>query len=103
MKQNIDSINPAATVNLINHVVLLLNYLSQANIEDTFLDTNINHLILPEEIHLRGMTVFSESKKCYGDYDSNTCTKNEVNRVKKKKTSFKLNLRSNLPIYLVER
>lgn len=90
MKQNINSINPAATVNLINNIVVLLNYLSQANIEDKFLDTNVNHLILPEEVHLRGMTVFSGSKKCNGDYNLNICTKNEVNNILNTINIFKI-------------
>jgi len=34
--------------------------------------------MLPEEVHLRGMTVFSKSKKYCGEYDRNICTKNEV-------------------------
>jgi len=54
--------------------------LSQANIEDTFLDVNINQLMLPEEVHLRGMTVYSKSKKYCGEYDRNICTKNEVGK-----------------------
>lgn len=78
MKQNIDSVNQETSVGLFNNVVTLLNYLSQANIEDQFIDMDTNHLILPEEIHLRGMTVFSKSKKYYVDHDVNTCTKNEV-------------------------
>jgi len=52
--------------------------LSQANIENTFLDIETNQFMLPEEMHLRGMTVFSKSKKRCGDYDGNICTKNEV-------------------------
>lgn len=63
---------------LFNNVVTLSNYLSQANIEDQFVDLDTNQLILPEEIHLRGMTIFSKSKKYYVDYDVNICTKNEV-------------------------
>jgi len=52
--------------------------LSQANIDNTSLDIDTNQFMLPEEVHLRGMTVFSKSKKYCGDYDHNICTKNEV-------------------------
>lgn len=52
--------------------------MSQANIEDTILDNDTNLFMLPEEVHLLGMTVFSKSKKYSGEYDGNTCTKNEV-------------------------
>jgi len=52
--------------------------LSQANIEDTFLDIETNQFMLPEEMHLCGMTVFSKSKKHCGEYDRNIYTKNEV-------------------------
>jgi len=54
-----------------------LNYLSQANVEDKCSDLNSNRLLLSEEIHLCGMTIFSESKKYFGDYNVSTCTKNE--------------------------
>jgi hypothetical protein len=80
IKQNLDSINLETSVGLFNNVVTLLNYLTQANIEDKFADLDINHLILPEEIHLQGMTVFSKSKKYYGDYNANMCIKNEVKK-----------------------
>lgn len=52
--------------------------MSQANIENTSLDIDTNQFMLPEEVHLRGMTVFSKSKKYCGEYDRNICTKNEV-------------------------
>lgn len=52
--------------------------MSQANIEDKFLKIETNQFMLPEEMHLRGMTVFSKSKKHCGEYDGNVCTKNEV-------------------------
>lgn len=29
-------------------------------------------------MHLRGITIFSGTKKYYGDYDINACTKHEV-------------------------
>jgi len=77
IQSNIDSLNREASVEFFNNTVTLLNYLSQANIEDTFLDININQFLLPEEVHLRGMTVFSKSKKYCGEYDRNICTKNE--------------------------
>lgn len=78
IKQNIESINPETSVGLFNNVVTLLNYISQANIEDKFVDLDMNQLILSEEIHLRGMTIFSESKKYCGNIDSYSGTKNEV-------------------------
>lgn len=78
IKQNIDSINPDASAGMFNNVITLLNYLVQANIEDTFSDLDINQSILPEEVHLRGMTIFSEYKKYNVDLDMNTCTKYEV-------------------------
>lgn len=77
IQPNIDSINPEASVEFFNNTVTLLNYLSQANIEDAFLDIDTNQFILPEEVHLRGMTVFSKSKKYCGEYDRNIYTKNE--------------------------
>lgn len=52
--------------------------MSQANIENTSLDIDTNQFMLPEEVHLRGMTVFSKSKTYCGEYDRNICTKNEV-------------------------
>lgn len=79
VKQYIDSINPEVSTELFNNVVTFLNYLVQANIENTYSDLEINQSILPEEIHLRGMTIFSKFKKFYGDYDINACTKHEVN------------------------
>lgn len=74
VKQNIDSINPDSSVELFNTAVTFLNYLSQANIEDNFLDSHRS--MLPEEIHLRGMIIFSVSKKYCEDYN-NSYTKNE--------------------------
>lgn len=56
-----------------------MNYIIQANIEDTYSDLEINQSILPEEVHLRGMTIFSVAKKYYGDNDINDCSKQEVN------------------------
>lgn len=78
VKQYVDSINPEASAELFNNVVTFLNYLVQSNTEDTYSDLEMNQSILPEEVHLRGMTIFSESKKYYGDYDINACTKHEV-------------------------
>jgi len=37
-----------------------------------------SQFMLPEEAHLRGMVVFSKSKKYCGEYDRKICTKNEV-------------------------
>ncbi|XP_015380477.1 PREDICTED: uncharacterized protein LOC107174153 [Diuraphis noxia] len=75
IQPKIDSINPETSVEFFNNTVTLLNYLSQANIE---LDIETNQYILPEEMHLRGMTVFSKSKKHCGEYDGNICSKNET-------------------------
>lgn len=78
VKQNKDSINPEDSAGLFINAVILLNYLSQANIEDKILELSINHVILPEEMHLRGMTIFPEPKKHCRDLDVNTRTQNEV-------------------------
>ncbi|VVC45615.1 Hypothetical protein CINCED_3A001046 [Cinara cedri] len=77
VKQNKDSINPVESVGLFNNVVILLNYLSQANIEDKLLGLSTNRVILPEEIHLRGMTIFPESKNVCKDLEVNTSIRNE--------------------------
>lgn len=57
---------------------MLLNYISQSKVEDKFVDFDINYFKLSEEIHLRGMTIFTKSKKYYGDFDMYKSTKNEV-------------------------
>lgn len=69
--------NPDVSVGLFNNVVTLLNYLSQANIESKCLNFDSKQLILPEEVHLRGMKNFPVSKMYFGD--DSTCTKNQVN------------------------
>jgi len=69
-------LNPDASVGLFNNVVVLLNYLSQAKIENKCLDFDSKQLILPEEVHLRGMKNFPASKMYFGD--DSTCTKNQV-------------------------
>lgn len=63
---------------MFNNVVILLNYISQSNVENKFVDLDINQLKLAEEIHLRGMTIFTKSKKYYGDFDIHKSTKDEV-------------------------
>lgn len=63
---------------MFNNVVILLNYISQANVEDKFIDLDINQLKLSEEVHLHGMTIFTKSKRYYGNFDVHYCTKNEV-------------------------
>jgi len=77
--------------------------LSQANIEDTFLDIDINQLMLPEEVHLRGMTVFSKSKKYCGEYDRNICTKNEVCIIFYQVLLSKMNLQGFFNILCIKR
>lgn len=78
VKQNKDSINPDDSAGLFINAVILLNYLSQANIENKILELSINHVNLPEEMHLCGMTIFPEPKKHCRDLDVNTHTQNEV-------------------------
>lgn len=63
---------------MFNSVITLLNYLSQANIEDNYLDLDSKQRILPEEIHLQGMTIFSELKKYFGECNDSISAKNKV-------------------------
>lgn len=80
IKQNIDVLDPDVSVGLFNNVVTLLNYLSQANIENKSLDIDSKQLILPEEAHLRGMTTFPAPKMYFGG--DNSLAKNQVHNIK---------------------
>lgn len=82
IKQNIDTLNPENSVEVFNNVVILLNYLSQANIEEKCLDLDSKHMALPEEVHLLGMTIFSKSSKHFDNSKNNTCSKNKVHKNK---------------------
>lgn len=78
IKQNISLLNTEVSIGLFSSVITLLNYLSQANIEDNYLDLDYKQTILPEEIHLRGMRIFSEVKKYCGECNDSISTKNKV-------------------------